>query len=136
MRELRYAVGVIGALMPILYCARLLYYFLNLSGSVEEAQKDGLGPTVFGLAAVGLLFCVFLVFKIVRSRPRPPAPEPRKPRPDPPADGGEGGFDADAVVARYMAARSTEAASGSTAAVSTPARDRPAKPSTFGRRIR
>jgi len=48
--------GVIGALVPILYCGSLLYYFLDFSGSVQEAETDGLGPTLLGLGAVGLLF--------------------------------------------------------------------------------
>ena len=45
MQSLKSVFGVIGALVPILYCGGLLYYFLDLSGSVHEAQTLGLGPT-------------------------------------------------------------------------------------------
>jgi hypothetical protein len=51
---------------PILYCGGLLYYFLDFSGSVQEAEMDGLGPTLLGLGVVGLLFCIPFIVKIVR----------------------------------------------------------------------
>jgi hypothetical protein len=130
--------GVMGALVPILYCGYLLYYFLDLSGSVQEAQMDGLGPTLLGLGVVGLLFCIPLIVKIVRifARPRSPGSGGRG-GPDAPTDDGEDGFDADAVVARYMARRSAEAAPGSPR-LAPPARQGggPARGPSFGRKIR
>ena len=96
--------GVTGALLPVLYCGGLLYYFLDLSGSVQQATDIGLGPTVLGLGVVGLLFSIPLILKVMRifARPRPPGSGPS------PGDD-EDGFDADAAIARYMAQRSSEA---------------------------
>ncbi|HKU55121.1 MAG TPA: hypothetical protein VJP60_07135 [Rhizomicrobium sp.] len=111
MRTFKSVFGAMGAIMPILYCGSLLYYFLDLSGSVEEAKTDGLGPTLLGLGVGGLIFCIPLVFKIVRIFTRPPSPGS-----GPDAPGRDDGFDADAAIARYMAQRSAEAASGSPAA--------------------
>jgi len=64
MRNLKAVIGLIGTLVAVLYCGRLLYYFIDLSGSVQEAEEIGLGPTVLGLGAVGLLFCIPLIVKI------------------------------------------------------------------------
>ncbi len=48
MRPLKSVFGVIGVLGPIIYGGGLLYYFIDLSGSVQEAEAIGLGPTVLG----------------------------------------------------------------------------------------
>ena len=133
MRTFKSVFGVIGALVPIVYCGALLYYFLDLSGSVEEAKADGLGPTLMGLGMVGLVFCVLLIMRIVRilSGPRSPGSGP-----DASTHDGEGEFDPDAAIARYMARRSAEAAPGPP--VPPPAHEGggPARPPSFGRRIR
>ena len=111
MRSLKPVLVVILALVPILYCARLIYYFIDLSGSVEEAESVGLGPTLLGLTVVGLLFCIVLIVKIVRMFARPSSPgSGGRGGPDPSTPEGEGGFDAGAVISRYVAQRSTEAA--------------------------
>jgi hypothetical protein len=104
--------GLIGALLPILYCGGLIYYFLDLSGSFHEADQDGLGPTVLGLAAVGLLFCVPLLVKIIRlfAKPRPPG---SCDGPDGPSE--DDTTDADAIIARYRARQAAEAATVRTA---------------------
>lgn len=101
--KLKSIFGVAGALLPVLYCGGLLYYFRDLSGSVRQATEIGLGPTVLGLGAVGLLFCIPLILKVMRifARPRPPGSGPSP-------DDDEDGFDADAAIARYMAQRSSE----------------------------
>lgn len=106
MRNLKSGFGVLGALLPILYCGGLLFYFLDLSGSPQEAADTGLGPTVLGLGAVGLLFCIPLIFKIAKFFAPPRSPESGGP------DGGSG-FDADKAIARYLA---REASSGSSSA--------------------
>jgi hypothetical protein len=135
MRNLKSVFGVIGALVPVLYWGGLFYYFLDVSGSVQEAETIGLGPTLLGLGVVGLLFCIPLIVKIVRifAGPRSPGSGGRG-GPDASADDDEGGFDADAVVARYMARRPAEAAPGSPA----PAHEAggPARRPSFGRKIR
>lgn len=137
MRTLKPVFGVIGALVPVLYWGGLFYYFFNVAGSVQEAEEIGLGPTLLGLGVVGLLFCIPLIVKIVRIFAGPRSPG---------SGGGggadasthddEGGFDADAVVARYMARRSAEAAAGAPAAPPAHGGGGPARRPGFGRKIR
>ena len=135
MRTLKALIGAIVALAAILYCGGLLYYFIDLSGSVHEAERDGLGPTLLGLGTVGLLFCILFVVRKAQifARPRSPGSGGRR-GPDLSAHDDEGGFDADAALARYLARRSTEAAPPSPAAP--PAREGggPARRPSFGRR--
>ena len=107
------AVGLIRALFPVIYFSGLLFYFLDVSGgSIDQAWAIGLGPTILGLGVVGLLFCIPLGIKIVRILNGPRAPGsgggPGRSAPD-----DDDGFDADAVVARYMAQRPVEAAPAS-----------------------
>ena len=136
MRSLKSVFGLIGALFAIVYCGGLIYYFLDLSGSVQEAETEGLGPTLLGLGAVGLLFCLVFIVRIVRifARPRSPGSGGRS-GPDASTGDGEGGFDADAVLARYMARQSAEAAPGSPAAPRARDGGGPARRQSFGRRI-
>jgi hypothetical protein len=147
VRALKSGFGLISALVPVAYCGYLLYYFLDLSESVEELETNGLGPTALGLGIVGLLFCIPLLVKVVRlfSGPRSPGSS-RRGGPDGTAPEGE--FDADAVVARYLARQRKEPtpdpfAASFTAAAATPApktnrpqNNRPAGPASFGRKIR
>lgn len=129
MRNWKSVLGVIGATVPIVYCGWLVYYFLDVSGSVQEAEHNGLGPTVLGLSVVGLLFCIPLAIKLIRifNRPRPPGSGGDAPRDDE--------FDADAVIARYMARQSAEPAN----APSMPTRPQSSAPAGrpgFGRKVR
>ena len=137
MRTLKSVFGVIRTLGPVLYCGGLFYYFLDVSGSVQEAETIGLGPTLLGLAVVGLLFCIPLIVKIVGifAGPRSPGSGGRG-GPDASMNDGEDEFDADAVVARYMARRSAEAAPGSRAAPPAHEGGGPASRPGFGRKIR
>jgi hypothetical protein len=134
MRTFKSVFGVMGAVMPVLYCGGLLYYFLDLSGSVHEAWGIGLGPTVLGLGAVGLLFSIPLLIKIVRIFARPHSPGSGG-GPDVSKRDDEGGFDADAAIARYMAQRSAEGVATPPAARLTPRPGVPAGRHGFGRRI-
>ncbi len=111
MPTLKPVLGVIGALFPVIYFGGLIYYFLDNSGSVQEAEVNGLGPTLLGLTVVALLLCIPLMIKIVRliAGPRSPGSGGRG-GPDASTRDEEGGFDADAVVARYMSQRSVESA--------------------------
>jgi hypothetical protein len=129
--------GVIGALVPILYCSYLLYYFLDVSGSVEEAKTNGLGPTMMGLAVVGLLFCIPLLIKIVRifGGPRSSGSGGRG-GPVAPTHDGDDAFDADAVIARYMARQSAKPAPSSPAAPPARVGGGPARRPGFGRKTR
>ena len=117
MEALKPVFGIAGALAAILYFGRLLYYFLDVAGSVEEAEKIGLGPTLLGLAVVGLFFCILLIVRIARfSAGLRSTGSSGRGSPDAPTHDGQGEFDADAAVARYMARRSADAASESPAA--------------------
>jgi hypothetical protein len=135
MRNLKSVFGVIVALVPVLYCGGLIYYFLDASGSVEEAKTIGLGPTLLGLGVFGLLFCIPVIVKIVWmfAGPRSPASSGRR-GPDASKHDGEGAFDADAVIARHMARRSADAAPGSAAALPAPGDGGPAGRASFGRK--
>jgi hypothetical protein len=131
MQTLKSVLGIVGALVPIVYCGGLLYYFLDLTGSVSEAEANGLGPTLMGLAIVGLLFCIPLIVKLVRIflTPRSPGPGGRR-HLDTSTHESDG--DADAAIARYLAQRSAEAAAPPPAQEGIAPTTRP----TFGRKIR
>ena len=135
MGRLKSVFIVIGALAPIIYCGSLLHYFVDLSGSVQEARVDGLGPTLMGLGIVGLLFCVSLLIKLVRifARPRPPGSGGSL---NASTDDDESGFDADAAIARYMAQRSTETAANALAVPARPSGGGAARRPGFGRKVR
>jgi hypothetical protein len=132
MQTMKSAFGVIRALVPVLYCGGLLYYFLDV-GSVHDLATNGLGPTVLGLGVVGLLFCIPLILKIARLFRGPGSPG-SKGGPDAPADSSDSGFDADAAIARYMAWRSTEADPGPLATPPAQESSRPAARPSFGRK--
>jgi hypothetical protein len=137
MRSLKSVFGVSGALMPVIYCGGLLYYFIDLSESMDEATKSGLGPTELGLGAVGLLFCIPLLVKVVRffGKLRSPASSGRG-DPDASTKDDEKGFDADAVLARYMARQSAEVSPGAPAAPPAHEGGEAVSRPSFGRRIR
>ena len=132
MQSLKSAAGLIRVLVPVLYCGGLLFYFFDISGgSVEGVETIGLGPTMIGLGAVGLLFCIPLILKTMRivSGPRSPGSGPDKP-----TDEDRSGFDADAAIARYMAQRSAEAVPSAPAARPARPAGGPASRPGFGRR--
>lgn len=136
MRELKALFGVLAALVPVVYCGGLVYYFYGLSGSMDDVWRMGLGPTVIGLSIVGVLFCIAVLVKIVRIfiQPRSPGSGGRGG-----GDGwtpdGESGFDADDAVARYMARRSGEAVTGNPTVPPATRGDGPARRPSFGRKI-
>ena len=137
MQTLKSVFSLIGALAPVLYCGGLIYYFLDISGSVQEAKMNGLGPILLGLGTVGLLFCIPVVLKIVRI-----FSGPRSPRsggsggPNRSARDDDDGFDADAAIARYMAERSAEILPNSPALSSRREGDGPARRPGFGRKTK
>jgi hypothetical protein len=128
------AIGLIRALFPVIYFSGLLFYFLDVSGgSIDQAWAIGLGPTILGLGVVGLLFSIPLGIKIARilNGPRTPGSGDGPGRPEPDDDDG---FDADAVVARYLAQRPAEAVPNAPAARPVPKGGGPTRPAGFGRR--
>jgi len=125
--------GVIGALVAVLYWGGLLYYFFDVAGSVENARQLGLGPTLLAIAAFGLLFLIVLVVRIARMAGRPPSPgKDGHDGSDASKHDDEGGFDADAAIARYMASRSSDRPAAPVAHGG----GAPATPPSFGRRSR
>lgn len=132
MGNLKSIYGLARALLPILYCGGLLYYFLDVGGTVEEVRENGLGPTVIGLSAVGLLFCLPLIFKLIRliRGLKPPRPGGKTRISDDDAD--DGAAAADAIIARYMARKAAEE---SAPPARTPQPNgRPANRPSFGRK--
>lgn len=124
--------GVAKAVVPVLYCGYLLYYFVDVGGSADGIWDIGLGPTVIGLAAVGLLFSIPLILKLVRmfKGPRMPKPGGNKPASDDGDD--DSGAAADAIIARYLARQAEEAKAAAPARAAP--KSGPAKPS-FGRKL-
>ncbi|MBX9886046.1 MAG: hypothetical protein K2X68_13855 [Novosphingobium sp.] len=128
-------------LLPVGYCFGLVYYF----NRVEEqypflalGQSRDLASTKFGLAMVGLLFCIPLLLKFVRfstslaalSVPDKAAGSSKRQDDD---AGPDPDFDADAMIARYLAGRAEQAEPAPAAAAGPETPARPAPP-TFGRR--
>jgi hypothetical protein len=135
MRTFKAVLGVIGALIPVLYFGYLAYYFFDVGGSVEEVQTIGLGPTVMGLAIVVLLFCIPLFFKMSRLFGGPRSPKSGGDA-DRPASTDESGFDVDAAIARYMARQAAQPAPVATAAAPSRKAPEPVKGPSFGRKSR
>ena len=136
METFKTAFGLTRALFPVVYFCGLLFYFLDVSGgSIHQAWEIGLGPTILGLGLVGLLFCIPLAIRIVRILNSARAPGSGG-GPGRSAGDDEDGFDADAVVARYLAQRPAEAVPASPAPRPAPKGGGPTPPTGFGRRTR
>lgn len=109
MKSTKTTLGLVFALVPILYCGGLLYYFVGVPGRMQSSlglppgATDGistqLGPTVIGLGAFGVLFAFLFILKVMRTASGKP---PRSPAAKVESDEGEP-FDADAALARYLA---------------------------------
>jgi hypothetical protein len=120
----------IGAFVPFFYCGGLLIYLIHQGGSLDGAISMGLGPTLLGLAVVDLLFSIPLfvvIFRFFRGTRRPGSDGHGGP--SGPHDG-ENAFDADAVVARYLARGPAQTTPPAPSPGSAP------KPTGFGRRGR
>jgi hypothetical protein len=100
--------GIIGGLVPLVYIGWMLWYFMGVGGnSAEGIAMIGLGPTVMGLAIVGLIFALPLIIKLLRAvsgTDRVPGSRSEKAG-DLSAE--TQGFDADAAFANYMRGRDT-----------------------------
>jgi hypothetical protein len=129
MRGLKSFFGGAGLLMPVLYCGGLVYYFLDFSDSVQQAQAMGLGPTVLVLGVVGLLFSIPLILKTTRlvSKARAGARAERD---------GDDAFDADAAIARYKTRQAEEPPPPPSNAPVAPRPSQSAPRTSFGRRNR
>ena len=93
------ALKLILSLLPLVYIGWLLFHFTSFDGWSDGMLAGGLGPTVLGLGAIGLILCVPLVAKLLKVLLVPGAAARTKPG----ADAAEApAFDADAALARYM----------------------------------
>lgn len=132
VRTVKSLFGVFGALLPVLYCGGLVLYFSDVGGSPEGIAQVGLGPTVIGLGAVGALFCIPLMLKLVKvfMGPKTSGSGGSNARR---AQAPESSFDADAVISRYLAQNPNEATRDAPQAGPRQAAA-PAQRSGFGRR--
>jgi hypothetical protein len=107
MQGLKSGLGVAGAVIPVLYCGGLYYYFSNVETFTGvPVLGDELGATKLGLAIVGLLFVIPLAWKIYRLANPPAKPGSGKgARAADPLEGERSDFDPDAAIARYLANR-------------------------------
>lgn len=94
MRSFKSVFGIIAALLPLGYCGYLLLYFKDVSGEIGPVQT-GLGPTMLGLGAVGLIFVIPLLLKLVKLFAGGPSGRE--------VAVAESSFDPDAALARYLA---------------------------------
>ncbi len=133
MRTTKSFLGLFFAVVPILFIGGLLLYLNNVRGAFYGLLDGALGPTMFGLAAIGLLFVFTFVLKI-RKAATPPAPPPANvgDRVDAVLAETKTDFDADAAFARYMAKRGQ--GGQSPASGLTPLGGAPARSGSFGRK--
>ncbi len=122
-------------IFPPVYFGGLFYYFFQMGGSIQGVEDMGLGPTLLELAGIGLVCSIPLIYGIVRilltRRHRPGAHGgPSGP------DDGDSTFDADAMIARYLARKAEEDAASGTPAASPARGSSTSKPAGFGRRQR
>lgn len=152
MRSLKNIIGILGALIGILYCGGLIFYFvggwgelgmvkalLGTESGLAGAKALGLGPTILGLGIIGSIFVVVLLVRIVLLVLRRDPPPGERSGPSSKAIPDEkSGAAADAMIARYMAKHPAAAPAPSQQPTPHPTVHRalpPQRPS-FGRRIR
>ena len=125
------ALGIIRALIPVLFCGGFLVYFATVERWTGVPVGDALTPTILGLGILTILFAVPLVLRIARLFGPPPPRRPGSPPTREPLADERGDFDADEAIARYLARRAVEGppAPAAAAAAAPP-------PSGFGRKIR
>jgi len=135
VRLLKIVLGIAVALAPVLYCIYFVWKLLKVGGSPGAAFEDGVGPTVLGRGAVGMLFLIPLAGKLIRlmaSSGGSGGTPSRAPRAAEAAEGD--GLDTDAALARYL----TRKAAAGTASVQPSPGDGPPAPGTprgFGRKV-
>ena len=121
MRTTKNWFGLVGALLPVLFCGGFLLYFGNVRSAFGGLVDKELGPTMVGLGAFFVLFLLLFLVKLWRLAGGPPASTPAA-RADAAVDAARSEFDADAAFNRYMARRGDS-----------PIVDRP-PPGSFGRK--
>lgn len=133
------AFGAVGMMLPLVYFGGLIAYFSQVGGGLQGIIDIGLGPTVLGLTALGLLFSIkplMLLLRLVAGTVTGTAGSSGKTAAGASdADEARGDFDADDVLARYMAKRSAAPAPPADAQVSAqPVAPAPPPRPGFGRK--
>ena len=105
MRTTKNWLGLIGALLPVLFCGGFLLYFNNVRGAFGGLVDAQLGPTMIGLGAFFVLFLVLFLVKLWKLAGGPPGASSPGARADAAVDAARSDFDADAAFERYMARR-------------------------------
>jgi hypothetical protein len=125
------ALGIVRALIPVLFCGGFLVYFAGVERWTGVPVGNALTPTIFGLGILTFLFAIPLILRIARLLGPPP---PRRPGPRPSEDSlaaRRSDFDADAAIARYLARREAGSPPSPPAAAAVPP-----PPSSFGHKTR
>jgi hypothetical protein len=122
---------LIVSMLPLVFIGGLLFYFTGFEGWNGGDFTQGLGPTVLGLGAVGLLFCVPLAFRLFKLVITPRGPAASK-KGD--AEEEASSFDADAALGRYLARKAAAGEAMPEAPAAFPRGDAPVRP-VFGRKI-
>src|SRR5689334_549367 len=104
MRTAKHWFGLVGAAIPVLICGGFLLYFNNVRSAFGGLIDGQLGPTMFGIAAFGILFLVIFLVKLWRVAGSPPGAGPAA-RAEEALQAERSDFDADAAFQRYMARR-------------------------------
>ena len=109
MRTTRSFLGLIMALLPIVWAGGLFLYLNNVRYAFFGLLDGALGPTLMGLGTILIILVFLFVLKFWRAATPPATPK---------TGGGAGGdsaleeeksdFDPDAALARYMARRNGE----------------------------
>ena len=142
MQSARNVISLVAGLLPIAYCGGLIWYFTDMGGLSDPMLSQELRPTILGLAIVGFIFIAFFAWRVWRGmsggdpsggESEPPVVPPREGRGFVSALDQEDDVDhsdADAMIARYLAQRATPAGEHASPV------EGPARPATFGRRVR
>jgi hypothetical protein len=128
----------IGMLLPLLYFGGFLYYFSRVGGGSLQGVIDiGLGPTMFGLGLLGLVFAIkplYLLFRFVIGLTTGAGTGQRNSAAGGATnvEGAASDFDAEDAIARYLRNRGAEPAPVADPVIADPAGP-PPRPS-FGRK--
>ena len=114
MRSTKNVLGLIAALIPVLWFGGLAIYFNHIRDLGRGWFDGALGPTVIGLSALTLLFVALFVWKLRRLAAPPAPPSSGSGRMDAAPEEEKSDFDPDAALARYMARRASGGAGGQT----------------------
>ncbi|WP_422061036.1 hypothetical protein [Sphingopyxis sp.] len=91
------------ALVPTVYIGGLIWYFMGVGGNSAAGIADiGLGPTVMGLAVVGLVLTLPVIIKLLRLISRTDKVPGARAEEAGDLSAETQGFDADAAFANYM----------------------------------